>query len=501
MLGAPVAVTTTSEPGIRVKRPGFVAGPPPASLSLAPFDQLPKDILSGIAVAPGESALRAISLGLEVFLVKEISLAVGDPVDGIPVSAPTTILLMEVGGHGWAAIGFTVDDSQLGGHPLAPAIAGAKGAGELDRSVFAYALPMSAGEWVPAEDESVIASGPAPLLLAAGDAIHALDMHIALYETDLAKYAQYFTTRPLPPKPCVYFTLRPEFVQAHEAALEQAWGIADVNTATIFMTEPVGGTWATPTVYLTFPQLHLLGTAGLLPEIDGLAINAVVAGKIDAADEILLSLAAAPGGTGNPADQVLYTRHGGGPVLEPPRRVVVRRRPTGYGSLGGQMRAGLGLGDFCTADPFGSVDQPWGTPLLDDFYIARRLAASTIPAPGPALSIGAHRHRDGETIFMRSFMSWPDALEKSGKATVRSGRMLDLKLGVDEPGNLVWDQSQVLTYHGEPLVFDRKLPTNGLLRAGPPPAEPPPHVPACIVQWFLEAGGKQYRSPIAALRY
>ncbi|MFY9341723.1 MAG: hypothetical protein WAT39_04495 [Planctomycetota bacterium] len=499
LLGVPVGVTTTAEPAIRVKLPGF--GPyEPATATLAPFDRLPGDLLGpNVTMGPGDSPFLATSMGLEVLTVTMT--AAGEAV-------------LEVGLHGWTAIAFTVNGAALGNDPLSPGVQNALDRGEIDRSVFGWCLPMSEIEGLTIEKESVRLMAPDALGLEPGDGIDAMDMHMALYHSDLLDYAHHFTTSRLTSDMWVYFTLRPQFlatVVAQQSAAKRLathWQMSTVDSSTIYMTQWSGGSWTTPIVYRTWEALGL--SAWNRVPIDGLAIDAVVAGTPDVRDTILFSLAGPVPLLADTAAQILHASPSAAPG--PPRRVRTRLPTGGYGSLGQQLGAGVGVGDFCTGDPVGRFRQASGMLLLDDFFVARRLgpppptAAGLLPAPRGKLALASsayrirHRGPFGEVPGLRSCMSWPrHGRGARGTAEIHWGTMADYQGGA---GSISWTGSMPIPYEGKPLSYDLDLPKGGLLRrVGAPAPRPEETTKAFVTQWFLEVDGRLYRSPICVMRY
>jgi len=196
---------------------------------------------------------------------------------------------------------------------------------------------------------------------------------------------------------------------------------------------------------------------------------------------------------------------------KPPRRPVLRKGGK-YGTLGRQMRAGRGCGDFCTADPWVYAD-PERTKgiqtaaaiaapsiqqaalLVDDFLIARRLTAGAMPS----LAISGYRALANTRPVMRMCAASRTPIPGARAATVRWGRMTDLT----DLTTLTWDpQDQVqVRYDGSPFTFDCLLPRPGVLSDDPTVNPPPPPLQAFVMQWSVTVGANTWYSPLAALRY
>ncbi len=493
LLGAPVGITATSSAAIRVKLPGFApTGRPslPTDLPDPRFDTLVASITQGLATQ--QAPILAMSLGIDVIATAEEQLR-GNQFEeaGIPDG---TYPVIQIGPHGWYAIVFSVESGQLGADPdLAPDIGAMNGR---DASLFCYVLPTSyeppANGAAPGmqvlhtERQSVRILDPAALGLAPTDSVHGVNLHLAMYQTDLARYGRLFR-RPLSPNPSVYFTLRPEFIAAN-AGIRQAWDLAasvPIHGTTIFVTRWDDTRWSTPVMYATRTDLGLPEA----PAIDGLAIDTKLPDSTAQDDELLVSMTDTSGGLAE--DQILFTRLGG-----PPRRVAVKKG-SGYGILGRQLRAGRGIGDFCTADPWVATEVNMtvrnAPRLVDDFFVARRLQSAT----PPHLAISAFRVlRDGVPM-VRVCTSWPYPVADVDSARVRFGRVADLT----RPDQIVWEPTSItIAYANAPTWVELTLPPGGFL-GQPLPPEPGTPLQAFVVQCELRAGGNVYVSPIAALRY
>jgi len=564
LLGSPLGFTSHDVPAIRVKVAGFDPGAPanwPAGLARPDFEQFVTQITPpGVPPVP----LLAMSLGIDVIAVDEEKLTPADfPAEPEPQPGVTSYPVLQVGDHGWYAIEFTVDSRWVGTNPdLAPDIVAAKD--EMDRSVFCYILPKSTSTLLPAEEQSVRVLPPAALGLDAPDEIRAMNLHMGLYWTDLSKYPDVFTSRPLPAEATVYFTLEVDLLTPEQReALKSAWSVEQISSLVIYRSRWNGTHWKVPTIYRTAAALRITAPAGAA--IDGIALE--TKGRPgEEGDELLYSLR----GTATfdvPAEHQLMYVVVVAPdlTMEPPRPVVVKRRGGGYGSLGRQVRGGQGIGDFCTADPW-VLDDLQRTlfaadALLDDLFVARRLPSdapygefrrdpdrwslhgwireavreepyfgSTFAESSPKapwrpslllpganrvlqlpkldLAIAGFRFQQGDRPMMRGCMSWPESAAATGKATVRWGCINDYTKPICDPGNVYWEDPQELPYVGQPFVHDQALPDDGALpprngnapTGGWPPGKPKSRK-AFLMQWMLDVGGTTYLSPIAALRY
>jgi len=399
LLGSPVGITSNNSPTVTIKLAGFTPLPdgdatdPP----VAPpqFEKFHEDVFRGIpeSFPVRKEPILAMSLGLDVIVVDTShSLIAGDTLDevkleeaDVPQGGIPVAIVQTPGDLGWIAFEFSVNSIEVRGGAMSLAVAEA--GEERDRTVFSYLIP-GAMPTLEVEYESVSAMGPETLGLGVGDEIHGLNMHMALYDTDLTVHANRFTARPdpTPRNAWVYFTLRPAFWSALDATQRGtlAWVGAD-PTGTIYRAQwdPAAPTphWNTPVLYRT--ALQLLGVRQP-PNLDGLAIDA----SADGAAKILFSTDDQTGA----ADQIRFVEvPARGAPGRPPRRVVIGRGSRAYGSLGVQLGAGSGIGDFCTKDP-ALRDQKYGSDhkaFPDEFFIARRIAP---PAPyvepihpGPAI--------------------------------------------------------------------------------------------------------------------
>lgn len=518
LLGAPLGITSSVDGQIAVKTAGFE--PPPGS----PSDPARPDFEHLVArITPDAFAphvpLLAMSLGIDVIAVRDTPLRATDFPEE-PGFADGDFPVLQVGPHGWYAILFSVDSAQIGPlDGLAPDIANA--GSERDRSVFCYVLPTSAAEMLPVEQQSVRVLRPDALGLRDPAELHALNMHMALYSTDLDRYRDVFTTQPLSPTPDVYFTLDvASWTEQRRNELRDAWGVEVVASDVIFRTRWNGSRWERPVLYQRVAALNLKVDPD--EAVDGLAID--TKGTPDVRDdEMLLSLREDPPSA--LAKQILHVTL----ATKDPRPVVVRRRGDGgYGSLGREMRGGRSIGDFCTADPWAARADRGMTvfsalPLLDDFLIARRLPADDPhvarhasgwnvagwvgieePSEPPFGSLPVETpfslprrlpnelpRRDGVTLFphgdgyvqlaaldlsvagyrfssesrphMRSCMSWARPRSTTGTAVVRWGVVQNYTEPLVEGSNLRWDGSQSMPWSAASLVFDRLLPGDGAL--------------------------------------
>jgi hypothetical protein len=517
LLGSPLGITSRDDSSVRVKTAGFAPGWPsnlPGDLPQPAFETFTRQLLQGITAS--HAPIAAMSLGIDVIVVGD------EEVDPEEVSLPLgSYPVLQLGAHGWYAIEFSVDSDQLGPSPdLALDII--RAGDELDGSVFCYVLPTSTATLLPLEQDSVRTLLPEHLGLANNDAIHGLNMHMGLYGTDLARYPEVFTTRPLPPQPSVYFTLWPAFVdEATPAVLAAAWGIADpalVDAKTIFRSQWTGSAWTKPVIYHSLKWFEVAVPPGLA--IDGLALDTKRESD-DLDDELLYSLTSAPNNDVPPERQVMHVAA----KTKNPRPVLVKRPNGSSRSLGRAMHAGRGIGDMCTADPWAlaarNVSVFTAEELLDDFLVARRLPPDgpyvqpsmviwppfahhpslhpglptgldlslirRLPEPGRwvpgrpvvppvlalpelRLAIAAYRSLRGSDCVVRACLSWPRPLATAGEATVRWGIIEDYAKDVTEPGNLRWtgpdSGSLDLAYVGKPLQVDLRIPTDGMLPPG-----------------------------------
>lgn len=557
LLGSPLAITSNRGAGISMKLAGFTPGEPatwPPELTRPTFDTLVANMLDGTNIAvPAASPILAMSLGVDVIVVQTKTLEAGEWLDDASAVGMPVAVLDTPGHHGWYAIEFSVDGSLLAGADLAPDVAVAVARQEVDATVFSYVLPGSDLAMLPLEWETVRSLAPDDLGLTSRDQIHALNLHAGVYQTNLVLYPEVFAERAIPTQPWVYFTLRPEFLTGDvPERLRNGWGLADLpDSGTIYRTNWFNGRWTRPDLYRRWSDLGLSALAHA-PIIDGLAIDGEETGDVRD-DEILFSLAHTAG-YGVPAEmQVQYVPWAGGP----PRRVVVPLPPWPgrYGSLGKRMRAGRGIGDFCTGDPWNtakiSAKELQSDFLPDDFFIARRLEtdeAHVLPArlrlppaartradlqPGrlpedsasrhrvhPSLVGGSHRvlvpgrestvnvpelalaisgfrqHLDGRAK-MRVCFSWPEPRAASGVATIWHGTADNVFAPV-----FVWDPVPITrSYAGAPMTLDLELGNDGLLLPPPAVSPGPNRTKARIVKWTLVANGQTFVSPVAALRY
>lgn len=522
MSGSPLGYTAVLHPDIRVKTAGFATGLPPAWPAGTPRPDFAGFVRE--RTPPGLSRplpLLAMSLGIDVLATTETALRAGDfPDEPAPLGDDYEWYpVLDLGDHGWYAIVFSVDGAMVGPMPdLAPDIEAA--GDERDRSVFCYVLPTSTTTALPEEAESVRVLRPDALDLAdRRDGIVALNMHMALYWTDLARYPDVFTTRPLPERPVLYFTLDTALLSKDDLALlASEWGGALPTSTTIWGSVWNGARWESPQVYARAGDLRLDVPNGVA--IDGLALD--TKGTNDRADDdLLFSLRGTSGHAVDASAQVQYVSVVDTTPTTSPRPVVVRRRGHGYGSLGRQMRGGMGIGDFCTADPWVVAAQRGirttvfdADALLDDFFIARRLppadpyvvvgttpaglrlegfvpatlatslpfgamvdAGGTFPdaesrvllpyaglrlrAPEMGLAIAGYRYYHGERAYMRACMSGPFGSAGTGEATVRWGVIQDYVEPTSAAGNVAWTGSRDLPYAGAPFTWDVELPTEG----------------------------------------
>ncbi|MBX3461985.1 MAG: hypothetical protein KF830_02355 [Planctomycetes bacterium] len=519
----PLGYTTRNAPDIAVKLAGFTPDAPtdfPTGVPRPDFAALVGAITPATLRRP--VPVLAMTLGMDVLAIGEVELDATDfPGEQPPLgTGGSRYPLLQVGDHGWYAILFSVDTDQLGPSPdVAPAIAAA--GADADRSLFAYVLPTSAVAWLPEEDQSRLALPPTALgLTDRDDALVALNLHMALYATDLARYPDVFTTRPLPARPTVYFTIDDRSLTADECkALAAAWGLGRIDSVTIYATEWTDAGWQRlPSVYATAAQLGLDLPDGAA--IDGLALDTKGSGATGQPHELLFSLRGADGHVVEAPHQIQYVRPGDPPPA-PPRPVVIRRRDGRYGSLGREARGGRGIGDFCTADPWVATGQraEWyrADPLLDDFLIARRLppdeahllptgsgmrlagwvprqmlqrpfgglvradlaqAEASLPSlpsllvqhagggfrvPELRLGIAAYRHSERARSMMRACLAGPLPTPVAGPARLRWGRMKDYTVPVGDPGNVAWLGEFEFAYAGTPVTRDVELPTDGVL--------------------------------------
>lgn len=572
LAGAPLGFTSQLEPSITVKLAGFVAGEPPNWPA-----GLPQPDFAGFAraIAPRDwripVPILAMSLGIDVLSIGEVRLKDTEfPDEPAPLGVEASYPLLKVGDHGWYAILFSVDEDQLGPSPdLAPDLVAAAAAAKLDRSVFCYVLPESSGARLQGEDESRLVLGPEALGLSAerDEQVVALNTHMALYTTDLGRYPDLFTTRPLPEQPSIYFTVdTTRLPEAERQQLAEAWEQDAVAPNTIYQSQWNGTAWRPVRVYATAAQLRL----GVPPDvaIDGLALDTKKQGSSRREHELLFSLRSTTNHVVEAAQQIQFVRVEASAPDDPPRPVVVRRRDNGYGSLARQVRGGRGIGDFCTQDPWvvddGRNDWRLADPLLDDFFVARRLPppdahllpterglrfVGLLPAtsstqfgwlpereppaheserpivlvrgpfgrmllPELRLGIAAYRHHGPAGPMVRACLSGPLPTPVAGAARVRWGRLANYTEPTDAPGNLRWLDERPVTYTGTPVAEDIALPTDGVLppRTGTPgPAGSSSAAAAAlpdgsnrgafVVQWQLEADGRTYVSPLAALRF
>jgi hypothetical protein len=521
LLGSPLGFTSNDVPSIRVKVAGFDPGEPPnwpAGLARPDFEQFVAQITpTGVPPVP----VLAMSLGIDVLAVDEEKLTAADfPAEPEPQPGATSYPVLQVGDHGWYAIEFTVDSRWLGTNPdLAPDIVATKD--EMDGSVFCYILPESSAKLLPAEEESVRVLPPAALGLAGSDELRAINLHMGLYWTDLGKYPDVFTSRPLPLEAAVYFTLDSDLLLPEQRdALKSAWSVEQIGSLVIYRSRWNGTHWLAPTIYRTAAALRIDAPAGAA--IDGLALDTKGTPE-EKDDELLYSLRGTTAFTVPAARQLMYVAVAEDvPAKKEPRPVVVKRRGgDGYGSLGRQVRGGQGIGDFCTADPWVLDDQQRtlfaAEPLLDDFLIARRLpsdvpcvafvrdaagwslqawigqAAPEAPcfgstfltepmskgSPRPivllpgrggwllppklGLAISGFRCLDGDRPMMRACMAWPESAAAVGQGTVRWGRIANYAESTTDPNNVTWLGSEKLVYADGLLVHDRPLPEDGAL--------------------------------------
>lgn len=506
LMASPMGVTSALSPDILMKPAGIVPGPPPnlpPNLPAPAFDQLVQSLLVGLPQEPTESPLLAMSLGTDVIAVTPTYITQGQ-FDDHPPSPTGTYPVLELGDHGWYAIEFTVNSSELGSNPdLAPDIGVAC---ERDGSVFAFVLPESAVEFLPPGKDSARVLSPQMLgLPTQDDHLHAMNMHMGIYYTDLAEYDNVFTTRPVPDNPSVFFSLRPEFIaEVGAGVIAEAWGLGnkqEVHGGVIFRTDWQNESWTSPSVYATATSLGLPNADQKDYVFDGLAIDTKnTASPQD--DELLFSLRETATVEVPPADQVLHVKPG-----DPPLRIVIRKSGK-YGVLGQQLRAGRGIGDFCTADPWvyaypelrgaqflrarpEAAASFQNAPLLvDDFLIARRLN----PGVAPQLSVSAFRAVVDSRPVMRLCGSSRLDLPGAKVATIRWSRIADLT----RPGQINWhpDHQAEIRYAGRPFTFDVQLPPDGHLGTGTQD-----RLHAFVMQWSVTADGVTYWSPIAALRY
>jgi hypothetical protein len=510
LLGSPMGVTSKHEPDIQVKAAGFTPGPPPnlpADIDPPAFDTLVQVLVQDLPKATTEAPLLAMSLGLDVIETNDVYITSGN-FDESPPSPTGTYPVIELGKHGWYAIEFSVNSGELGASPdLAPDIATAE---KRDGSVFCYVLPESSLDLLVSEQDSTRVLEPSVLGLSkVDDELHAINLHMGLYYTDLTTYPHVFTVRPLPTAPSVYFALRPEFVSAAGPTnIRGAWRLpagTRVDAATIWRSDWRNGTWTLPAVYATAEQLGLPNADVKTYVFDGLALD-TKATPSPADDELLYSLRETATVEVPPEEQIMHVVPG-----KPPRRPVLRKGNK-YGTLGRQMRAGRGCGDFCTADPwvYANPDRTKAirtaaaiaapaiqqAPLLvDDFLVARRLVAGAMPS----LAISGYRMLADTRPVMRMCAASPMRIPGARVATVRWGKMTDLT----DLTTLTWDpHDQVqLLYTGRPFTFDRLLPRPGVLSHDPTVNPPPPPLQAFVMQWSVTVGPTTWYSPLAALRY
>ena len=383
LLGSPAGITaSTPSASIVIKTAGFAALDPASDAMPGPdFGLFEAQVFSEIpaSLSQPQQPVLAMSLGLEVIeATLKDTVESDDSWPSDPPGLPTphyAIIETLPGFGGWVAFEFSVNTAEIGTNPVtpvAPDIKAARLAGAGDRTVFSYLVPGETPT-LEVEYESVSAMGPEKFDLSTSDEINGLDMHMALYATDLGLYPGVFTTRPLRPDPWLYFTIRPAFWAALTPMQRQtlSWVGTD-PTGTIYRAHwnPTANPahWDPPVVYL--PWDHLAGSAETPQVIDGLSMDVDDSKFSTGADaKILFSTDdSAP-----PANQIRFAMANiNGPNTERPRRVVIKKRDgSGYGSLGVQLGAGSGIGDFCTKDPWLTTQSP--PPILDDFFVARRL--------------------------------------------------------------------------------------------------------------------------------
>lgn len=544
LLGSPVAITTSVEPPIRLKSAGFEE-----TWSYGPEQPDFRGFVGAVfpALEAPLSPILAMSLGIDVIVAYDKDFGSGVGPDMLDGAMPGTLVegaVLQVGAHGWYALEFTVDKDQIGASyldpaKLAPDIWTAHDKGELDATVFSYLLPDSDAVMLPSESVSVRAMEPGALGLGAGDHIFGLNMHMALYGTDLTRYDAEFTQRAIPDEPWLYFTLRPGFLTpSMRAALQYQWALPQPpDPGTIYRSQWQAGLrkWTRPEVYRTSEQLGIPSPPrGGEVVLDGIAIDTNPELGSNAAPEILFSLANTATLVVEPEEQVMYVRLDPPPAPPKPRRAIVRTGDKAYGSLGVQLGGGRGIGDFCTKDPF--VDQKLtAAKLPDDYFVARRLGpqplvlfhlvphpagwpawpfpgaepthrpfwpgpmatgpwlpvpATPVPAPAPTLAVSGYRQFSRPTghPFFRTCMSWPRPKALFGTARVRFGRMDGYYTTIG--ATIDWGPWQSMPYLGRPLVADCPLPD-------PRPGD----LRAMVAEWQLEAIGQVHVSPISALRY
>jgi hypothetical protein len=561
MLGSPLASTLSTRPALEMHWPGFGSGGPPPMPAPPDFAGFVAQIFK---ITSGASPILAMSMGLESITVIDSFTPTTDVMidDDLVLAGKTGVpyALLQPGTHGWVAIEFTVNETELKqeiesnpGIELAQAIADAVKDKDLGGSVFSFVVPDSNTELLPQEFESVKSIAAADLGVSQGDQLQGVDLHAVLFYTDLSHYTAVFSTHSSHLPACIYFTLRVDYVTQFADQLKQQWGLGDVtlDAATIFMSRWTNHGWQPPTVYRTAASLGISTKPGSGPAhdldgnliiIDGLAIDAAIPGTLGS-DKIMFSLDAK--NDPDPADQFRFAIRQQAPP--PPRRVIVPNRTGGYGSLGKMTKAGAAHGDFCQLDPVlrGRRERKLGqlppqTSLgsgfvVDDFSIARRLkpdGAYTPPRSGSngdpqdnnappagvngdpagvaeeALAVASYRWNaqvDRKQPVMRTCMSWPDGAPAPGAtAWLRYGVIDDLAKYVETPASVpvVWHVKPGVAYNGAPLVQDLDLPTDGLLLPPPNHNHPGPRtLRAYAAQWYLEANGKLYTSPLSVLRF
>lgn len=382
LLGSPVGITTTADPHIRLNDAGFTPGWS-GSMSVE-FARFQDDWLDGHST---HSPILAMSMGVDVVYAQQFNLPKGAILDEGTLGEDMPVAWAGVGSHGWMAFQFTVDKDQVGpdldAGDVAEDIAIADDAGELDASIFCYLVPGSEAVVVePPEGDTVRAKGPADLGIPCHSQIQGLNMHMALFATDLGMYADKFTTRPLPDAPRIYFTLHPDFLTGPvAAALQESWGLAQVpDSSTIYTSLYSPGTsgpdkwWTRPEKFKTAAELGIDVERGT-PVIDGLAIDIPPVDADPALDlhpEMLFSLAQRDDYDVPAEEQIKYVKLDE-PAPKPVRVVVSTTTPNKYHSLGRHLHAGRGIGDFCTQDPIGELQKLTPDFVLDDFFVARRV--------------------------------------------------------------------------------------------------------------------------------
>lgn len=494
LMGSPLGWTSALEGAIQVKAPGFTPGAPPTLPTGVPkvdFGAFVAATFGPVAKTFRESPLLAMSLGIDVITTNDMLVKSGDLDPAVPGWNDGDYPVLAVGDHGWYAIEFSVDSDQV--HPadvLAPALASPTGR---DAAVFCYVLPESYSTTgsqylLPDEKETTRILEPEHLgMTQPGDQVHALNMHIGLYQTDVA-LADAFTKRKLPADPTIYFTLRPEFsADVGPAALAVVWNMqpAQINSATIYRSQWLHGAWSAVQIWKTAQDLEIPSPATAI--FDGLAIDTLAAGG----HAILYSLRSTAEREVGPDDQIMHVRTG-----KPPRPVVVKKGAK-YGVLSREMGSGHAVGDFCTADPWLTTEDfrlytARADTVPDDFLFARRKPNRVSTDERTTLPISAMRVWARGATRIRACMSCPPNLAGKGLVKVFTGLTDDVRTGHVQ----AWDLGAEFACPSKP--FDAVLLMPATRAAAGPIGE---NVRGFAVRWELHVGEAVYYSPTSVLRY